>query len=158
MKNKKLKSKILHNNFFPENRRGWIRIVEALVAILLIAGFLFLIINNQEKEVKDISSKVYATENAILREIQSNNVYRENILGIGETSVEFKDFNVDLKNHITSRVPEYLNCTAKICDFDYDPNCNIESSKKDIYVRSVMIAADLDAYNPKLLKIFCWTT
>jgi len=156
MKNKKLKSKILHNNFFPENRRGWIRIIEALIAILLIAGFLILIIDNQEKGVKDISSKVYITENAILKEIQSNSVYRTYIFTITE-SVEFEGFNVDLKNHITSRVPEYLNCVGKICDFDYDPNCNIDSLKKDIYVRSVMIATDLDTYNPKLLKIFCWT-
>lgn len=140
-----------------KNKKGWIRIVEALIAILLIAGFLILIIDNQEKGVKDISSKVYMTENAILREVQLNNTYREYILGIGHTSVEFEDFNVYLKNHITSRVPAYLNCTGKICDFDYDPNCNIDSLKKDIYVRSVMITADLDDYNPKLLKIFCWT-
>jgi len=157
VKNKKLKSKILQNNFLPENRKGWIRIVEALVAIMLIAGFLILIINNPEKGVKDISSKVYMTENAILREIQLDNTYREYILGIGETSVEFEYFNVDLKNHITSRVPAYLNCTGKICDFDYDANCNINSLKKDIYVKGVMITADLNDYNPKLLKIFCWT-
>ena len=140
-----------------KNKRGWIRIVEALVAILLIAGFLILIIDNQENGGKDISDKVYMAENAILREVQSNNTYREYILGIGNTSVEFESFNDDLKNHITSRVPAYLNCTGKICDFDYDLNCDIDSLKKDIYVRSVMIAADSTTYEPKLLKIFCWT-
>jgi len=140
-----------------KNKRGWIRIVEALVAILLIAGFLILLIDSQESGGKDISSKVYLTENAILREIQSNNTYRTYILGIGETSVEFENFNDNLKEHINNRIPNYLNCTSKICDFGYDPICVIDSLKKDIYVRSVMIAADSTIYNPKLLKIFCWT-
>ena len=139
-----------------KNKKGWIRIVEALVAILLIAGFLILIIDNQENGGKDISAKVYMTENAILREIQSNSTFRTYILTITE-SVEFENFNSDLKNHITSRVPTYLNCTGKICDFAYDPVCDIDSLKKDIYVRSVMIATDSTTYEPKLLKIFCWT-
>ena len=138
-----------------KNKKGWIRIVEALVAILLIAGFLILLIDNQENGGKDISSKVYMTENAILREVQSNNTFRSYILTITE-SVEFEYFNDDLKNHITSRVPTYLNCTSKICDFATDNVCDIDSLKKDIYVSSVMIAADLDTYEPKLLKIFCW--
>ena len=140
-----------------KNKRGWIRIVEALIAILLIAGFLILVLDSQQNGKKDISSKVYVTENAILREVQSNNTYREDILGIEETSVEFENFNDNLKEHINNRIPNYLNCTGKICDFGYDPVCNIDSLKKDIYVRSVMIATDSTIYKPKLLKIFCWT-
>lgn len=139
-----------------KNKRGWIRIVEALIAILLIAGFLILIINNPKNGQKDISAKVYVTENAILREIQLNFTYRDYILGIAET-VEFENFDDNLKDHITSRVPNYLNCISKICDFYIDPVCDIVSSEENLYVRSVMIAADSTTYDPKLLKIFCWT-
>ncbi len=143
-------------NKIIKNKRGWIRIVEALVAILLIAGFLMLLIDNQEEGTKDISSKVYVTENAILREIQSNSTFRSYILTI-TGSIEFEEFDDCLKNHITSRVPEYLNCVGKICDFGTNPVCDIDSLEKDIYVRSVMIATDSTTYDPKLLKIFCWT-
>ncbi|MCK5624933.1 hypothetical protein KAI04_03775 [Candidatus Pacearchaeota archaeon] len=139
-----------------KNKRGWIRIVEALVAILLISGFLILVIDDFGDEKKDISNKVYVAENAILREIQLNSTYRNYILGIGETSVEFKDFNVYLKNHITSRVPTYLNCTGKLCDFSVNPVCDIDALEKDIYVKSVIIAANSTIYNSKILKIFCW--
>lgn len=156
MKNKKLKSKILHNNFFPRNRRAWIRIVEALVAILLIAGFLMLILDVQAGDDKDISSRIYDSENAILREIQLNSTYRDYILTI-PGSIEFDEFNYDLQNHIEKRIPEYLDCTAKICDFETDPVCDIEDLGKNVYVRSVMIAANTNIYEPKLLKIFCWT-
>ena len=143
-------------NKIIKNKKGWIRIVEALFAILLIAGFLILLINSQESEEKDISSNIYVTENVILREIQSNNTYRTYILGI-ETSVEFENFKDNLKEHINNRIPTYLNCTGKICDFETNPVCNIKSSEEEIYVRSVMIAGDYETYEPKLLKIFCWT-
>jgi len=138
------------------NKRGWIRIVEAMVTILLIAGFLILIIDNPENGKKDISTKVYVTENAILREVQANSTYRTYILGI-DASIELGAFRTDLEDHITSRIPEYLSCTSKICDFGTDPTCNIDSLEEEIYVRSVMIAADSTDYDPKLLKIFCWT-
>ena len=140
-----------------KNKRGWIRIVEAMVAILLISGFLILILDNQDNGQKDISKKVYLVENAILREVQLNQTYREYILGIEETSVEFNAFDTNLKTHIESRIPNYLNCTGKICDFDLDPVCNIDSLEENIYVQSVMIATDGTTYEPKLLKIFCWT-
>ena len=140
-----------------KNKRGWIRIVEAMVAILLIVGFLILVIDNPENGEKDISAKVYVAENAILREVQLNNTYRTYILGIGESVVEFDSFNVDLKNHIKSRTPSYLNCTGKLCDFATNPVCDIEYLEKNIYVRSIMIAANSTTYEPKLLKMFCWT-
>ncbi len=155
MKNKKLKSKILHNNFFPKNRKAWIRIIEALVAILLMAGILLLIVQSQSSGEKDISSKVYVTENAILREIQSTSTYRNYVLSVAN-SEEFEDFDSSLKNHIINRIPEYLSCTGKICDFGFDSSCNIESSEEDVYVKSVMIAGNSTIYDPKLLKIFCW--
>ena len=139
-----------------KNKRAWIRIIEALVAILLIAGFLILILDNQKSESKDISSKIYASENAILREIQSNQTYREYILTITD-SVELNDFNSNLKNHIIQRIPTYLNCTAKICDFGSNPICDMNLGEKNIYARSIMIATDSITYNPKLVKLFCWT-
>lgn len=138
------------------DNHGWVRIVEAMVGILLIAGFLIVIINNGNAGDTGISEKVYSSENTILREIQLNNTFRTYILGIGTTSVEFENFDVTLKNHITSRIPNYLNCTGKICDFATDSTCTIESSENNLYARSVMIATNENTYSPKLLKLFCW--
>lgn len=139
-----------------KNKKAWIRIVEALIAILLIMGFLILILNSQAGESKSISSKVYSAENAILREIQLNSTYRTYILTINNF-VEFDFFYPDLRTHITKRIPEYLECTSKICDFATDSVCDISSLEGNIYVRSVMIAGDSTTYEPKLLKMFCWT-
>jgi len=130
--------------------------MEAFIAILLIAGFLTLIISDYDNGEKDISAKVYSAENAILREVQLNSTYRTYILE-RDTSIELDDFDPNLKDHIYSRVPMYLECTSKICDFGTDPVCDIDSLDENIYVRSIMIAADSTTYDPKLLKIFCWT-
>jgi hypothetical protein len=140
------------------NKKGWIRIIEALVAILLIAGFLSLIIVDTGNGEKDISSKAYSAENAILREVQLNSSYRNYILTVDD-SIELEDpgFDEDLRDHISSRYPMYLECTSKICDLDTDPVCNIVSLDENIYVRSIIIAANQDDYDPKILKLFCWT-
>jgi len=140
-----------------KNKRGWIRIVEALVAILLIAGFLVLILDSQTGEEKDISQRIYSSESAILREIQLNNTFRTYILGVGNTVVEFENFDPLLQSHINKRIPEYLSCKSKICDFATDSICDITSSEKNIYVKSIMIAGNFDTYSPKLIKLFCWT-
>jgi len=134
-----------------KNKHGWIRIVEALVAILLIIGFVLLIIEGSSVK-KDVSSRIYLTENAILTEIQLNSTFRDYILDVS-VPLEFENFEQDLKNHITNRLPEYLECDAKICAASNV--CINEILEEDVYVRSLMIAGDADVYNPKQLKLFC---
>ncbi len=139
-----------------KDKHGWIRIVEAMVAILLIAGFLTLIIENYPNGERDLTDKIYLTENIILREIELNSTYRNYVLSV-DSSVDFENFNSNLKNQIINRTPEYLECEGKICDFEYDSACNINSVKEEIYARSILIAANSTKYEPKILKIFCWT-
>jgi len=136
-----------------KNKKGWIRIVEALVAILLIVGFLTLIINKGEQK-SNLNSRIGLSENSILREIQINSTYRNYILGTSGT-VEFEDLDSNLNAQIISRTPEYLNCVGQICEFDND--CDyVENSGKDIYGKSVFIGANSEVYSPKQLKLFCW--
>ena len=154
-KTKIWKKELRGNQTKMKNKHGWIKIVEALVAILLIAGFITLVLE-RNSENTGLASDIYDAENFILREIQSNSQFRNYILGVG-TSVEFNNFDESLKNHIISRTPEYLECTGKICDLDYDSACTIDLLKKDVYVRTAMITANEDIYDPKLIKLFCWT-
>lgn len=135
-------------------KKGWIRILEALIAILLIIGFLVITIDKGD-EKEELSSRIYSVEKAMLKEIQINETFREYILGTTGT-IEFENFEQGLKNHITKRTPEYLNCTSKICAFDNV--CGYEDdSGKSIYARSVIITANLEVYSPKQIKLFCWT-
>ena len=95
------------------NKRGWIKIVEAFIAVLLITGVLLVIINKGYIGKQDISSKVRETLTAILREIQLDKDARTEVLGIvipdDENGVEINELNApNTWSIITGRIPNYL--------------------------------------------------
>lgn len=140
-----------------KNKRGWIRVVEAFTALLLVSGALLYIVDKNVGFEEDISEKVYQIQNSILREIEVNNSLRDTILksptGIESTG---ENFPTNLKKSVKNRIPEYLNCSIKICKMD---NTICEKSKyieKNIYAHSVPITANLTRYEPRQVKLFCW--
>ncbi|MBS3094950.1 hypothetical protein J4474_04750 [Candidatus Pacearchaeota archaeon] len=149
-------------NFFPRNNLGWIRIVEAFVAILLITGVLLIFIGKGNVQNKsEIPQRVYDVQNSILDEINLNDTFREEILelpvgdGLDSSS---EDFPKDLIETINRRTPNYLNCIAKICPLDkICPRPEGLPLEKDIYSQDTPIAANSNTYNPRQVKLFCWT-
>jgi hypothetical protein len=142
------------------NKNGWIKIVEAFVAILLVIGVLLIIITQGYLGEKDISSQVYDIEISILREIQLNNTLRDYVLD-SEPPIEWKEdnFPLEIKDKINSRTPNYLNCEAKICRLE--DNCELsEYPKGNVYAQAAAITTTLETETEeqlKQLKLFCWT-
>ena len=140
-----------------KNRHGWIRIAEAFVAILLITSVLLIVINNGCVGKKDISLKVYKVEFSILREIQTDNELRDGVLEAGEPPIKWDDdnFPLNVKNKILNRAPNYLSCEAKICKIEDD--CVLDKEiKEEVYAQPGIITANLEIYDPRQLKLFCW--
>jgi len=140
-----------------KNNKGWIKIVEAVISILLVTSVVLIFINQGYIGQKDISSKVYAVELSILREIELNNTLRNDTLN-AELPMEWNNefFPLELKNKIVARTPSYLNCEAKICEMN--DTCIIEKDfDKDIYSQAASIVSNLEIYSPRQLKLFCWT-
>lgn len=143
------------------NKRGWIKIVEAFISILLVTGVLLVIINRGYIGKSEISSRVYDAEVSILREIELNDDLRREILEIDEKEISFplsstdKNFPLSVTNKINERVPNYLTCEAQICELD--KVCVLDKYiDRDVYVQSVAIAANLENYKPRQLKLFCY--
>ena len=139
-----------------KNKRGWIKIVEAFISILLVTGVVLIFINQGYIGKKDISSKVYSVELSILREIELNNSLRADILN-ADLPVEWDhaSFPLEVKNKISARTPNYLTCEAKLCKMD--DVCILEKDfDKDIYSQSASIVSNLEIYSPRQLKLFCW--
>lgn len=138
------------------NKKAWIKIVEAFTAIMLVAGVLLIVINQGYVKEQDISSQVYDVEVAILREIQLDENIRTEILSTSD-SIEITETTSPLTwNKIEERMPDYLECRAKICEIGN--NCEIlELPDQDIYVQTVAITAILEVYDPKQLKLACWS-
>ena len=136
-----------------KNKRGWIRIVEAFVAILLISGTLLIVLNKGYLKNKDISSKVYDSQISVLREIELNDELRNEILNIPGLPTE--NISANVTNKILDRIPTYLECKAKICKMDRI--CELNSyPNKNVYAQAVAISATSKKYAPRQLKLFCW--
>ncbi|MFH1326962.1 MAG: hypothetical protein ABIH59_02445 [archaeon] len=139
------------------NKGGWIRIVEAFVAVLLIAGVILTILDKGYIEREDPSEQIYEKENAILREIQIDGVLREEIITINDVSlpVDWGGFPSGVETKIKDETPNYLVCEAKICNISDSCLLDIDS-EKNIYVRTASITATSTNYAARQLKLFCW--
>jgi hypothetical protein len=141
-------------------KRGWIRIVEASIAILFITGVILVVINSNELESGDeVSLKILEEEISMLREIQLNNSLREEVLSVSSFPVESGEagFPQEVEDKINSSIPNYLECALKICSIDSECILTTEISKS-IYAESVLITTipESSSYSPRKLKIFCW--
>ena len=137
------------NNLF-RNKKGWIKIVEAFIAIMLVT-IIFLIVLNKGFENKDDDfSRIHEAEIVILREIQLDDELRSDILDVnpGSDGLSWTGFPDE-------KVPNYLVCEAKICNIGYLCVLN-DPLQTDIYSDSVIISATLTEFDPKQLKLFCW--
>jgi len=144
-----------------KNKKGWIRIIEAVIAVLLITGVLLVVISTGYLGRQDISSKVYDAQVSVLRDIELNQKFRGLILAldVGDSQINWADFESnglgDIVEKIEKDMPNYLDCEATVCkleDLCYASNVLDEN----IYAQSVAITADLKKYNPLQLKMFCW--
>lgn len=145
------------------NKKGWIRIVESFMAILLIVGVLFAIINTQNIDSGEASQKIYKAQISILRNIESNDELRQDILEVdpNELPVKWDMFESrglgNVKTIIIEKTPSYLECVAQVCNIT--KACNLETDtydKENVYAQSVGITATTQIYEPKQIKLFCW--
>jgi len=141
------------------NEKGWLKIVEAFIAVLLIASVLLIVINQGYIGGNKISEKVYSFERSILREIELDESLREEILNPATPPpISWEsDFPPNTKLKIEARTPTYLNCEAKICKMN--EVCFLDNSPEgeDVYVQSIAITATSEVYLPRQLVLFCWS-
>ena len=140
-----------------KNKRGWIRVLEVFIALLMITSVSLVAINREYKSKSDVSTNILEIENSILRNIQLDDNIREYILELNaaDLPLELKKFNADLKTKIEGGVPSYLECDAKICEIG-DACEIVTASEKDAYIQSVILTANRDNFNPTVLKLACW--
>jgi hypothetical protein len=155
------------------NKRGWIKIVEAFISILLILAVVLIVINKGYIGGNNkLSEEIYQTELSILRSIQLDDTLRRDILISNKSGYpassesplpivweEFDDSEQrtlkELKNKILRQIPDYLDCIAKICDLNNA--CVLEEEMDyEIYAQKTIIAANYEVFSPRQLKLFCW--
>ena len=141
-----------------QNRRGWIKIVEVFTAILIIAAVVLIAVQQSRGEDESAFERIHNDQILILRTIQLDNSLRAEISSSSlVVPVELTEagFPATLKNKIESLIPNYINCSAKICATN--DLCTLSTAEdKSIYAESVIISGTIDTYSPRQLKLFCW--
>lgn len=147
-----------------KNKKGFVKIIEASIAVLIIASILLILINQNVSQTEDIEERIYDIQDSVFREIQLNDSLREEIVNVEDSDlpVEWEEFDdgivpelEGIKNKIETRIPSNLECVAKLCN--PSNNCELnEDIEENVYSRDLILAATLETYNPRRLKLFCW--
>jgi len=139
-----------------QNKKGWIKIMEAFISILIIMVVILIVIDQGYSPKKINSEYIINKEITILREIQLNESLRAEILSsTPPLGWEDAGFPSETKNKIIEKTPDAFECVAELCSLE--DNCIYEDSPdQNTYTKSVVISANLNSYSPKQLKIFCW--
>lgn len=139
------------------NRRGWVKVLEVFVSIILVMGVIFFILNRGGGG--NVSTDAYEMELSILKKVQLNDSLRGTILDEGSLPVNWSSFDsgelLKIKQVINEGKIDSFECESRICSLKDVCVSEIEIGK-DIYVQSVVISADSNTYSPRQFKLFCW--
>tara|TARA_Y100000310_G_C20604014_1_gene774544 strand:+ start:567 stop:980 length:414 start_codon:yes stop_codon:yes gene_type:complete len=129
-----------------KERKAWLRIVEAFLAILIIMGAVLVLLSRQEQSA-DISQDVYEKQRQILELISKNDDLRQEVI-LGNDAV--------VSEAILNLIPSSWDFAINICGLnDICPNPgNYEN--KEIFATEIIITSTLLNYNPKKLRFFVW--
>ena len=127
-----------------KNKKGWLRIVEASFAIILILSIV-LVLYSRTIENPQKSEAMYNLEKTILDEIASIPQLRNSIL-------QGDAVNVGL--FAKQRIPSGFNFSVKICELEEICSSNILN--KEVFSSERVVSSTLQDYKPKKLKLFIW--
>jgi len=129
-----------------KDRKAWLRIVEAFLAVLIVISAVLVILARQPPE-KEISEDIYEIQRQILEVVSKNDSLRADII-----IKEYAKINNTIQNLISSSWDFAIN----ICELNATcPNPG-DYENKEIYATEVIVTSNLTAYSPKKLRFFVW--
>jgi len=141
-----------------ENKRGWIRILEATIAVMIVAGVLLVAYSKQPSSGVDKSDYIGTIQKKILDDITIRDDLRSHVLESTDTSIP-----TDLTDFVSSNIPSSLSHSLKVCNFTNPPTpCKLSDSDfigaggAEIFVEERIIASNVTDYNPKKVRLFVW--
>ncbi len=135
-------------------KRGWIKVVEAFMAIMMLLTIIFVIINVNSfasNERSDIEKDAFE----ILMLIANNDSLRELILNTSSFPEDSTDPLFPSKIRDFSKMsPANVECYFRICQINEECLAT-QKSENEIYAKDILITNSMEIYNPKKIKIFC---
>ncbi len=131
------------------NKKGFVKILEAVIAIIIIFIFITLIIPRKAQESTTIPREIRSTQDLILEGIQNDNSLRQAVLIDGQST---------LSSYITPKIPQNIGVHFIICSINSPcvPAPNIIPTKEAVYTKSLVIADNYAGNPSKLFKLYLW--
>lgn len=127
-------------------KKGWVRIVEATIASLIIIGFILVMISSRQAKTAEINDEIYEKQRSILEVISKNESLRNAVIINDETAIN---------DAIAKRIPSSWAFDTRICKLDEVCGGEVPYDK-EVYVTETLISVSLTKYDPKKLKFFVW--
>jgi len=137
-------------------KSGFLRIVEAFIAILIIAGVMGYVYVQRIQKPNEADS-INQLEKIILSEIANNEDLRSAVLN-GDSGLDIDDAKANrilINDTIKKSIPDEYEFDFKICDLIVVCELGIYTGK-EVFANEVTISSTLEQYNPKKIRLFMW--
>ena len=145
-----------------KNKRGWITVLEATIAVMLVSGVLIIVYARQGVDDTSVQDYIFSLQRQILADIASRSDLRNYVLVDGEDEV--KELNV----FVRSKIPPAYNYSLKICSLGDEYNhCLLNTEEviatreKGLFAEEIVVSAELGdgnnpTYEPRKVRLFVW--
>ncbi len=139
-----------------KNKKAWLRIVEATIAVLIIASVLFVMIARTPKTSNE--DQIHETQRFVLEQINKNDTLRTRILEYDFTAPDPTIID-DVNDEVEAILPPNFDFDVNICQVN--DVCGMDSipqniEKKQVYADEILITSTLTSYKPRKLKLYIW--
>lgn len=142
------------------NKRGWMRILEATIAVLLVTGVLLFVYSEHNLSSQGIDDYASNLQKKILKDISFDSILRNFVLNdsiLNVDSAEFQRVN-EFVNDSISQPP--FNYSLRICDLGTPCKMNSEvfqdTLSYEIHSEEIIISANILKYSPRKVRLFLW--
>lgn len=144
--------KMMHDK--KGNKKGWILIVEVVIAVLILFGFVFVTMNKQAQEMKALREReeplsLYDAARLLVTKVQENGTLRNYVID-GLAS----NINDSLKDEM-NRLKIKANVDVKILS-GLGSVCSLNLGEEEVYVADALISTGSIKYEPKKICVFVW--
>lgn len=148
--------------------RGWIRILEATIAVMIIAGVMLVTYTGQEGREVTIEEYSESVQTEILADLVLRQDLRLAVLNTEKDKLSDENYRI-VNDYVASQVPDGFGYLLRICNLSSSSDyCKMTSDayvatlEKDVYVEETIVGAEVGAgsgeevYSPKKVKIYFW--
>jgi hypothetical protein len=129
-----------------KNKKGWLRIVEAVIAILIVFGAVLYVVSKQNY-APDRTQEIYEKADYVLQIVSKNDTLRQMVIN-KETTL--------LDQEISRMVPVSWGFSTCIVENILLICSPITPHDREVYVKEVLIVSTMQKYSPRKLRLFIW--